>query len=78
MKINNNIESLHQNLIDIINQYNNLPVGVVYYVLKDCFNEVEQAYKMIIEKERQSVEDFSSTPHKLQPDEVEEVKENNN
>ena len=77
MQINTQIENLHHQIIDVINSNNQLPAAIVYYVLKDCLNEVSKAYEQIINNERQSVENSSSEPHKLQPDEVEEVKENN-
>lgn len=78
MQVNNTINTFNQDLISLINKNNNLPIGVIYYILKDCFNEVSKAYEQILEKERQSVEENSSTPHKLQPDEVEEINEENN
>lgn len=75
MQVNAQIENLHQQIVDVINSNNQLPAAIVYYVLKDCLNEVSKVYEQILNKERQPVEDNISTPHKLQPDEVEEIKE---
>ena len=32
-----------------------LPVGVIYYVLKDVFNEIQDLYKEVIIKEQQEL-----------------------
>lgn len=41
--LNTMIQELHRNLIKDINS-SQLPVGVVYFVLKDIFNETERGY----------------------------------
>ena len=41
--INTMIQELHRNLIKDINA-SQLPVGVVFFVLKDIFNETERSY----------------------------------
>lgn len=41
--INTMIQELHRNLIKDINS-SQLPVGVVFFVLKDIFNETERSY----------------------------------
>lgn len=51
IKINTEIESFHKDLINTINSHNSLPVSVIYFVLKDCFNEVTAAYNTILQKE---------------------------
>ena len=41
--LNSMMQELHHNLIKDINSCQ-LPVGVVYFVLKDIFNETERSY----------------------------------
>lgn len=43
MGLNTMIQELHRNLIKDINS-SQLPVGVVFFVLKDIFNETEKSY----------------------------------
>ena len=43
MGLNTMIQELHRNLIKDINS-SQLPVGVVFFVLKDIFNETERSY----------------------------------
>ena len=51
MGINTLIEELHNNLINDINS-SKLPVGVVYFVLKDIFNETERGYINALNSEK--------------------------
>jgi hypothetical protein len=50
------LNSLKTNLINIINQ-SKLPVGVVYYLLKDILIEVEKTYNqsLFIEQQVESI-----------------------
>ena len=41
--LNSMIQELHSNLIKDINE-SKLPVGIVFFVLKDIFNETERSY----------------------------------
>lgn len=47
------IENLRQNLINDINN-SQLPVGIVYYVAKDVFTEIERGYKNALDSEKQT------------------------
>ena len=50
---NSSIKYFQQELIQLINN-SNLPVGTVYFVLKDSLNEVEKLFNDCIIKESQS------------------------
>ena len=41
--LNSMIQELHSNLIKDINE-SKLPVGIVFFVLKDIFNETERSF----------------------------------
>lgn len=49
--LNTLMQELHRNLIKDINA-SKLPVGVVYFVLKDIFNETENSYINAINAEK--------------------------
>lgn len=49
--LNTLMQELHRNLIKDIND-SKLPVGVVYFVLKDIFNETENSYINAINAEK--------------------------
>ena len=50
--LNTMIEELHSNLINDINS-SHLPVSIVYYVVKDVFNEVELSYRNVLTSEKE-------------------------
>lgn len=56
--LNTLMEDLHSKLIKDINSCN-LPVGIVYYVAKDVFREIELGYQkqLILEKQQAEQED---------------------
>ena len=43
MDVNKQIDNLSQSLTQIISEAN-LPIGVVYYIVKDIYRDLEQAY----------------------------------
>lgn len=43
MNINKQIDNLSQTLTQAISEAN-LPIGVVYYIVKDVYRDLEQAY----------------------------------
>ena len=49
--LNTMIQELHSNLIKDINS-SQLPVGIVFFVLKDIFNETEKGYINAINAEK--------------------------
>lgn len=55
--INTLMEDLHNKLIKDINSCQ-LPVGIIYYVAKDVFKEIEMGYEkqLIIEKQQDEIE----------------------
>lgn len=52
MNINYSIENLRQDIYNIINNCN-LPIGTVYFVFKDIFGDVAQAYQTAVKQEMQ-------------------------
>lgn len=50
MGINQKIEYYRQQLINIINN-SKLPVGILYYIIKDIFNMISIEYNAAIERE---------------------------
>ena len=52
------MEDLHNKLIKDINSCK-LPVGIIYYVAKDVFKEIEMGYEkqLIIEKQQDEIEE---------------------
>jgi hypothetical protein len=52
MNINYSIENLRQDIYNIINSCN-LPIGTVYFVFKDIFGDVAQAYQTAVKQEMQ-------------------------
>ena len=59
--INILIENLHEKLIKDINSCQ-LPVGIIYYVAKDVFREIELGYQrqLIQEKEQEEKDDIEN------------------
>lgn len=57
--VNTLIEDLHNKLINDINSCP-LPVGMIYYVAKDVFKEIEFGYQkqLVTEKEQEEKEDI--------------------
>lgn len=49
---NTKLENLKKDLITLINN-SEMPVGVVYYLLKDISSEVESSYKQTLALEQQ-------------------------
>ena len=52
MSINTLINVLKENLTNVINN-SQVPIGAVYYVLKDLLSEVEDVYDKTLKKESQ-------------------------
>ena len=50
---NLNIHNLKSNLVNTIKD-SGVPIGTVYYMLKDLLKETENVYKQILEVERQA------------------------
>lgn len=50
---NTYLNDFKKDLVDRINQ-SGLPVGVVYYILKDLFNDIEDAYQNVLISEANS------------------------
>lgn len=59
--VNTLIEDLHEKLIKDINSCQ-LPVGMIYYVAKDVFREIELGYQKELarEKEEQEKDDIEN------------------
>lgn len=46
-------EKFRQSLYDLINEAH-LPINLVYYIIKDLFNNIENLYKESLEKEKET------------------------
>lgn len=55
LSIDTNINILKNNIANVI-QNSQLPVGVVYYVLKDVINELQIAYENKLKQEIQNLQ----------------------
>lgn len=56
--MNLEMENFHSELIKLING-SGLPIGVAYYILKDCLNDLYIIYnKAIIEEQKSSKEEI--------------------
>lgn len=51
MGLNTLMEDLQNKLINDINN-SQLPVGIIYYVAKDVFSQVEKEYQRILQEEQ--------------------------
>ena len=47
MNINQEIEQVRNNIVSVINN-SNMPIGVVYYVMKDIMSEIELSYQKVL------------------------------
>ena len=47
MNINQEIEQVRNNIVSVINN-SNMPIGVVYYVMKDIMSEIELSYQNVL------------------------------
>lgn len=57
MNINQEIEQVRNNIVSVINS-SNMPIGVVYYVMKDIMSEIELSYqKVLVAKDEDAEED---------------------
>lgn len=61
--LNTIIEELHNNLIENINK-SQLPVGIIYFVMKDVFSEVEKGYIQELKSESLNVQTSEEKPEK--------------
>lgn len=52
MSMNTLVNVLKENMTNVINN-SQVPIGVVYYVLKDLLSEVEDVYDKALKKESQ-------------------------
>lgn len=55
ISINTNINLLRKNIAEAIN-VSQLPVGVLYYVLKDVLKDVETLYENTLQKELEEIQ----------------------
>ena len=57
MNINQEIEQIRNNIVSVINN-SNMPIGVVYYVMKDIMSEIELSYqKVLVAKDEDTKEE---------------------
>lgn len=70
ISINTGIEMFKKNIVETI-QLSQLPVGVVYYVLRDISSEIKDTYNNILQKEHNEL----LAQIKQEEEEKEDVKE---
>lgn len=57
MNINQEIEQVRNNIVSVINN-SNMPIGVIYYVMKDIMSEIELSYqKVLVAKDEDTKEE---------------------
>ena len=57
MNINQEIEQVRNNIVSVINN-STMPIGVVYYVMKDIMSEIELSYqKVLVAKDEDTKEE---------------------
>lgn len=61
--VNLRMEILKQNIVALIGE-SQIPVGATYYILKDLFNDITNAYQKSIELEQKSLENDSNEDKK--------------
>ena len=60
MGLNTLMEDLQQKLINDINN-SQLPVGIVYYIAKDVFSQVEKEYQRTLKEEQNESKNSNTT-----------------
>ena len=53
---NTYINDFKRNLVNEINQ-SGLPVGIIYYILKDLLHDIEEAYQNVLVNEKNNIEE---------------------
>ena len=56
MNINQEIEQVRNNIVSVINN-SNMPIGVVYYVMKDIMSEIELSYQKVLVAKDEDMEE---------------------
>ena len=51
---NTYLNDFKNNMVNTINN-SGLPVGVVYYIMKDLFNDIQNAYENTLKKEKEEI-----------------------
>ena len=76
--LNTIIEELHNNLIEDVNK-SQLPVGIIYFVMKDVFSEVEKGYMQELRNESLNAQSLDKNSEKDNKDisSDEEITEDN-
>ena len=54
MSVNYSIETLRQNIYDVINQ-SQMPIGIAYFIFKDIFADITAAYQSAVQQEAKEV-----------------------
>ena len=71
MGLNNQLNNFRKELLEKIND-SQLPIGVVYYIVKDIFNDITTAYESAVlnELKEQAIQEAQ----KLQEEQKEDIK----
>ena len=56
MNINQEIEQVRNNIVSVINN-SNMPIGVIYYVMKDIMSEIELSYQKVLVAKDEDMEE---------------------
>lgn len=71
---NTYINDFKKNIVDMINQ-SGLPVGIIYYVIKDLFSDITNAYELTLKNEQETAEQIKiaekEKENKNQPNKIE-------
>lgn len=54
---NLDIEQFNQDLIQLVNKYNYLPIGIIYYIMQNCLYNIKQGYQQVLDTESQQHEE---------------------
>lgn len=71
MNFNTRMELLKQNIVQLIGE-SELPVGVIYYILKDLFEDITNAYNQSLVLEKSLSEEKENNPSNEQEQENKE------
>ena len=70
-------EQFKSDLMYVINTYNQkgLSLGIIFYIFKDVFNELNRAYVEFLQNEQKKVEEQQKAQEEIMEEPTEEVKE---
>ena len=64
---NTYINDFKKNLVNEINQ-SGLPVGIIYYILKDLYHDIEEAYQTVLINEKNTTIENTNDTNNVEDD----------